>query len=195
MSFTYPYATLHNYQNTLIYTSELQTHPTLINHTVEDGNLTSYPINLPRPTPSCHYWDRYEKVVIKNGSGLGKFSKSKSCLRWRWVSYQPTTPYFKYEVTNLSFKYYKIAKKKKPSYYKYLFFLTFVVDHKAASLLSSLHIASFYFKLQKSISKDESKKRNKIKKHLCRNFFLFFKWKWNHNDDQLHYDKNNLRDN
>ena len=36
---TYPYATLHNYQNSFMYKSELKTHPTLISHANKENEL------------------------------------------------------------------------------------------------------------------------------------------------------------
>ncbi|KAA8548959.1 hypothetical protein F0562_000643 [Nyssa sinensis] len=47
---------------------------------------------------------------------------------------------------------------------------------------SSRSIDAVHFKLQKPISKDDSKKIKKSKKRWWRNALLFFRWKWTHND-------------
>lgn len=50
-------------------------------------------------------------------------------------------------------------------------------------------IDSLHFKLQKPISKDDSKKSGKIKrKRWWRSALLFFKWRWTHSDSRLHRD-------
>ena len=48
-------------------------------------------------------------------------------------------------------------------------------------------IDSLHFKLQKPISKDDSRKSGKIKrKRWWRSAILFFKWRWAHGDTRLH---------
>ena len=42
--FTYSYATLRGYQNTLIHTSELKTHPTLINRAMNEYKIKCGPL-------------------------------------------------------------------------------------------------------------------------------------------------------
>lgn len=55
---------------------------------------------------------------------------------------------------------------------------------------SSRSIDSLHFKLQKPISKEESKsKKSTRKKRWWKNALLFFKWKWIHNSHQHDLDR------
>ena len=59
MSLTYPYATLRSYQNTFMHKSELETHPTLINHTIKEYELKMGTIGTHRSTSSLmiKFWN------------------------------------------------------------------------------------------------------------------------------------------
>ena len=57
MLLTHPYATLDNYQNTLIHKSELKTHPTLINYAIKEYEL------IVGTTGTHRYWLPHNPIL------------------------------------------------------------------------------------------------------------------------------------